>query len=148
MDIFINNPPAQTAPAQSVQTVQAPAQSYPAQPYAVQGYAPPAYGGYPPYGRHDGGGGFGFVLLALLGAFLFLRWNRFGGRRRRWAMMEGRGPGGQDAAGGESQGQRGWKPPRVPWARDNAAEIARERFARGEINADELGAILKGLDAE
>ena len=136
MDIFINNPPAQ-----SVQTVQAPAQ-----PYAVQGYAPPAYG-YPPYGRHDGGGGFGFVLLALLGAFLFLRWNRFGGRRRRWAMTEGRGPV-NPASGGDQPQERGWKLPRVPWARDNAAEIARERFARGEINADELGVILKGLDAE
>ncbi|WP_424952878.1 hypothetical protein [Deinococcus sp.] len=133
MDVIINNPPAavQTAPLQG---------------YGVQGYGAPAYGYAPQYGEHHGGG-FGFVLLALLGVFLFLRWNRFGGRRRRWAMMDGRGgqPGGPQATSQEGQG---WKSPRMPWMRDSAAEIARERFARGEINADELGAILKGLEAE
>lgn len=129
MDIFVNNPPAQV------------------QQIPIQGYGAPAYGYSPQYGDHPGGG-LGFVLLALLGVFLFLRWNRFGGRRRRWAaMMDGRGgqPGGPQAT---SQEGRDWKPPRMPWMRDSAAEIARERFARGEINADELGAILKGLDAE
>ncbi|MGY2894383.1 hypothetical protein [Deinococcus sp. UYEF24] len=132
MDIFVNNPPAQV------------------QQIPVQGYGAPAYGYAPQYGDHHGGG-FGFVLLALLGVFLFLRWNRFGGRHRggrRWAAMaDGRGgqPGAPQAT---SQEGRDWKPPRMPWMRDSAAEIARERFARGEINADELGAILKGLDAE
>lgn len=130
MDIFVNNPPAQNA-----------------QTYPVQGYAPQGYGYGPQYGAQYGpphGGGFGFVLLALLGAFLFVRWNRFSGRRRRWAAMtDGRNP-----VGAQAQEGRDWKPPRMPWMRDSAAEIARERFARGEINADELGAILKGLDAE
>jgi hypothetical protein len=130
MDIFVNNPPTQV------------------QQFPLQGYGAPAYGSAPQYSEHHGGG-FGLVLLALLGGFLVLRWNRFGGRRRRWAaMMDGRaGP----AAGGPqatSPGGRDWKPPRMPWMRDSAAEIARERFARGEINADELGGILKGLDTE
>ncbi len=143
MDIFVNNPPAQS--------VQVPVQGYGVQGYGGQAYGGPAYG-YPPYGGHHGGG-FGFVLLALLGVFLFLRWNRFGHRRRRWAaMMDGRGGpnwGGQkDGLQPGTQEGRDWKPPRMPWMRDNAAEIARERFARGEINADELAAILKGLDAE
>jgi hypothetical protein len=154
MDIFVNNAPAQSVPApQSV-----PVQGYgPVQGYSsVQGYGAPAYGYGPgPYG--NGGhhpGGFGFVLLALVAVFLFLRWNRLGGRfsgarRRRMAMLAGGGPGGgQDAAQGASQEGQGWKPPRMPWMRDNAAEIARERFARGEINAEELAVIMKGLDAD
>ena len=129
MDIFVNNPPAQI------------------QQIPLQGYGAPAYGYAPQYGEHHGGG-FGFVLLALLGGFLFLRWNRFGGRLRggpRWAAMtDGRGgqPGGPQAT------SSGGRKPRVPWMRDSAAEIARERFARGEINVDELGGILKGLEAE
>jgi hypothetical protein len=143
MDIFVNNPPAQSVPLQS----------YPVQTVPFQGYGVPAYG-YAPngYGGHHGGG-FGVVLLALLGAFLFLRWNRFGGRRR-WAMMQGRGygpgaqQGSQDGQAGQGASGRDWKPPRMPWMRDNAAEIARERFARGEINAEELATILKGLDAD
>jgi uncharacterized membrane protein len=141
MDIFVNNPPAQSVPVQS----------YPVQTVPLQGYGAPAYG-YAPngYGGHHGGG-FGFVLLALLGVFLFLRWNRFGGRRRRWAVMQGvQGQGNGSGAQQDGQGGPGrdWKPPRMPWMRDNAAEIARERFAKGEINAEELAAILKGLDAE
>ena len=133
MDIFINNPPAQSIQIPSVQV--------PFQGNSGQGY------GYAPYPRHDGGG-FGFVLLALLGVFLFLRWNRFGGRRRRWAMMGGSAGSKNDSAQATSQEGRDWKPPRMPWMRDSAAEIARERFARGEINADELGIILRGLDGE
>ena len=142
MDIFVNNPPAQSVPVQS----------YPAQSYPVQGYGAPAYGYNPAgYGDHHGGG-FGVFALALLGVFLFLRWNRFGGRRfggrhRRWAMMDTRSGAPVQPEGVSAEGQRDWKPPRMPWMRDSAAEIARERFARGEINADELGAILKGLDS-
>jgi hypothetical protein len=133
MDIFVNNPPVQSFP--------------------VQGYGAPAYGYAPQgYGDHHGGG-FGVFALALLGVFLFLRWNRFGGRRswgrhRRWAMMDGRSGAPGQPEGASAEGQRDWKPPRMPWMRDSAAEIARERFARGEINADELSAILKGLDSE
>jgi len=129
MDIFVNNPPAQNM-----------------QTFPVQGYGAPAYGYGPQYGPPHGGG-FGFVLLALLGAAFFVRWNRFSGRRRRWAMQGGYGPAAQQG-GPQAQEGRDWKPPRMPWMRDGAAEIARERFARGEINADELAAILKGLDAE
>lgn len=135
MDIFINNPPAQTV---QIPTVQIPSVQLP-----VQGY------GYAPYSQdHNDGDGIGFVLLFLLGAFLFLRWNRFGGRRRRWAMMGGGAGSKNEGPQATSQEGRDWKPPRMPWMRDSAAEIARERFARGEINADELGIILKGLDSE
>ncbi len=136
MDIFVNNPPAQSVPVQS---------------YPIQGYGASAYGYFPAgYGDHHGGG-FGVFALALLGVFLFLRWNRFGGRRfggrhRRWAMMDGRMGASGGPEGVTTEGGRDWKPPRMPWS-DSAAEIARERFAGGEINADELGAILKGLDA-
>ena len=136
MDIFVNNPPAQRVPVQS---------------YPIQGYGASAYGYFPAgYGDHHGGG-FGVFALALLGVFLFLRWNRFGGRRfggrhRRWAMMDGRMGASGGPEGVTTEGGRDWKPPRMPWS-DSAAEIARERFAGGEINADELGAILKGLDA-
>ena len=136
MDIFVNNPPAQSVPVQS---------------YPIQVYGASAYGYFPAgYGDHHGGG-FGVFALALLGVFLFLRWNRFGGRRfggrhRRWAMMDGRMGASGGPEGVTTEGGRDWKPPRMPWS-DSAAEIARERFAGGEINADELGAILKGLDA-
>ena len=135
MDIFINNPPAQSV---QIPSIQIPSVQVPFQGSAGQGY------GYAPYPRHDGG--FGFVLLALLGVFLFLRWNR-SGRRRRWAMMGGPGVKAEGTQGTSQEG-RDWKPPRMPWMRDSAAEIARERFARGEINADELGTILRGLDSE
>lgn len=129
MDIFINNPPAQMV---QIPSVQIPAQGY----------------GYAPYSQdRNDGGGIGFVLLALLGVFLFLRWNR-SGRRRRWAMMGGGAGSRTEGPQATSQEGRDWKPPRMPWMRDSAAEIARERFARGEINADELGLILKGLEGE
>ena len=79
------------------------------------------------YGYGMGGfWGFGmlaFWILVIVGTFLLVRW---------YASETGRGP---SALSGEGA-----------VARNHALEIARERFAKGEITSEELGAIKRGLE--
>ncbi|WP_309570248.1 SHOCT domain-containing protein [Deinococcus sp.] len=139
MDVIINNPPAATQmPAQSYAPVQA-------TPY---GYGPMAYG---PYHDHHGPG---FLLpLLLIGGVLLLKRRRFMGRR--W--MAG-GPGrmnagmdtGQDMAAEMRDKFRQHRDRFVKGTggQDSALQIARERYAKGEINADEYEALRRTLGGE
>lgn len=138
MDVIINNPPAATQmPAQSSAPMQA-------TPY---GYGPMSYGQY-----HDHHGP-GFLLpLLLIGGLLLLKRRRFLGRR--W--MAG-GPGrmngmesGPDMAAEMREKFRQHRNRFVsgPAEQDSALHIARERYARGEINADEYEALRRTLGGE
>ena len=122
MDVIINNAtPAQVIP-----------QTY--TPYvAPQGYGPGFHG-------HDGPGFFPFLLL--IGAVLFFRRRRFMNRRRE---LLGRG-GPVGGMGDEVLGtfRRG----RERFFGDGALDIARERYARGEINADEYETLRRTLSGD
>ncbi|THF88011.1 hypothetical protein E7T09_01955 [Deinococcus sp. KSM4-11] len=129
MDVIINNPAATPLPAQSYAPMQA-------TPY---GYGPMAYG---PYHEHHGPG---FLLpLLLLGGFLLFKRRRFMGRR----FMAG-GPGsaldGQEMAADMRDRLRRH---RDRFVNDSALHIARERYAKGEINADEYEALRRTLGGE
>ena len=136
MDVIINNPAA----------------SAPAFPSTVQGYGP-SYGsgaypaGYGPGWGHGGGNPL-VGLLFIVGAVLLVRF----ALRRAW-MRRGWGGGGRWEAArpekpetGPNSGPRG---PRWPFwdagGEDSALKIARERFARSEISAEEFEAIRRGL---
>lgn len=155
MDVIINNPAAQSVPQVVAPQAVAPQYVAPA-PYAqgygyAQGY--PVYG---PYRDHGGPGLFGVLLLIVGGAALFRAF-----RRRQFREWRRRGVGSGGNAGnadskadpsgdrggngwpgfgffGERGGERGADP---------ALDIARERFARGEIDAEQYEAIKKGLTA-
>lgn len=138
MDVIINNPPAAQLPAQGYAPVQA-------TPY---GYGPVPYG---PYHDHHGPG---FLLpLLLLGGFLLFRRGRH--TRRRWMaggpgrMTAGMEPG-QDVAAEMREKFRQHRDRFMDAAtgQDSALHIARERYAKGEINADEYEALRRTLGGE
>lgn len=133
MDVIINNP---AAPA----------------PQYFQGQAAPQYPqGYGPgYGQEHGGpGGFGLVLLALLGGFVFFRF----GRRRRgmeWRRMA-RTSGASQGQGSQEQEDGGsvlddLRRGRDKFFGDRAMDLARERLAKGEITPEEFGTLKKALE--
>ncbi|GEM45800.1 hypothetical protein [Deinococcus cellulosilyticus] len=128
MDVIINNP---AAPAQLQGQVYAPGQ-------------PQFYG--KGYGHHDHhhGGGFPFFLLLLIGG-LFLAKKL---KHKRW--MEYRAAQGGQGVKGD---HKDWNPrdffeKKAGWwgKQDSAVEIARERYARGEITLEQLQVIVKTLE--
>ncbi|QFP76989.1 hypothetical protein [Deinococcus sp. AJ005] len=143
MDVIINNPAPQTA---YTPMIQSPA-----------GYGP-GYG--PGYGYHDHGGpGFLFPLL-LIGGLVFLRAR---GKRRRWAKRQHMQR--LNMAGGPvptPPQQDDWnlredpredmrdmfRRGREKFFSDGALGIARERYAKGEINADEYENLRRNLGGE
>ncbi|WP_161881160.1 SHOCT domain-containing protein [Deinococcus alpinitundrae] len=139
MDVIINNPASQPQFAQ------------PQVQYAPLTQTPSGYGpGYGEYQGHHGGPGFLLPLL-LIGGFLFFR-----GRNKRRRMMQR-----WQMAGGPATPQDPHAAPdfvddirenfrrgRQRFMNDGALGIARERYARGEINADEYQALVKALTGE
>lgn len=91
--------------------------------------------GYGPSMMSGGAGFIGFLLTAIFGALfvagvvLLILWAVRGGRTHPGGMMHD---------------MPGMRPP-APGDLDPALKIARERFARGEITAEDLEAIKKGL---
>ncbi|GGR29586.1 hypothetical protein [Deinococcus ruber] len=152
MDVIINNPPAQT--------------------YSTQGYAAPAPYGYAPGYQHHGPGL--LLPLLLLGGFLFWRGKRHQQRRRQrfWGqnMPAAATPGAASQAQTytqTAQGQQNSTPQdnwRQNWQQgrerffgggfadkllgDKALDIARERYARGEIDADQYAELQRNLSRE
>lgn len=129
MDVIINN----AIPGTPIQMV--PQQYVPAPGYG----APYGYGPYAPRGGFHGG----FLVLLILGAVLFLR------RRNRWRRwQEAEGPGSQ--AGGHlgDEMRDTFRRGRARFLNDRALDIARERYAKGEINADEYEALRRTLSGE
>lgn len=125
MDVIINN----ATPA-------APVQVAPALPqYLPQQAVPYGYGPYA-FRDHDGPPIGLFVLLGV-GALLFFR------RRGRWERRLA-SAGGRPGSSAEDLWQRG----RARLLGDRALDIARERYARGEINADEYAALRRDLGGE
>ncbi|GGJ42115.1 hypothetical protein [Deinococcus roseus] len=134
MDVIINNPaaPAQfQAPAQLQGQVYAPAQ-------------PQFYGnGYGFQGHHHHGGFPLLLPLLIIGGIVLAKKMK----RRRWAEM-------RSARGsqGVKDSQQEWNPrdffeKKSGWwnKQDSAVEIARERYARGEISLEQLQVITKTL---
>ncbi|WP_425145325.1 hypothetical protein [Deinococcus sp.] len=154
MDVIINNPAAQTVLPQTY--------SAPAPTYSTQGYAAPAPYGYAPGYEHHGPG-FLLPLLLIGGLVLFLRsrGRQWRNRRRMWAA-QGFGPGkpnmpegGQNAAqqGNEPDWGEQWKRGRERFMGgglfgDKALDIARERYAKGEIDADQYAELQRNLEKE
>ena len=141
MDVIINN----AGPSATPQVQYAPITQTP------QGYGP----GYGEYQGHHGGPGFVLPLL-LVGGFLFFR-SRNKRRRqmmRRWQMAGGPAmPGGNanpnpDAPDFVDDIRENFKRGRQRFFSDGALNIARERYARGEINEGEYQAIVKALMGE
>ncbi|CAM3813728.1 SHOCT domain-containing protein [Deinococcus frigens] len=141
MDVIINNPAVPQV--QYTPLTQTPA-----------GYGP-GYG--PGYGDHHGGPGFLLPLL-LLGGFLFFR----AGGRRRWARRQQmQRPNTADGPAPTSP-RDDWhlredpredmrdmfRRGREKFFGDGALGIARERYARGEINADEYENLRRTLGGE
>lgn len=127
MDIFVNNAPA---------PVQAPA-------YTQMQGVPYGYG--PVYHDHHGGPGFLLPLL-LLGGFLLFKRRRFS----RYAMNRSAGQQPEDF-GPEKFAQEmrdKFRKGRERFVQDGALDIARERYAKGEINADEYEALRRNLSGE
>ncbi|MEF2277488.1 hypothetical protein V3W47_04195 [Deinococcus sp. YIM 134068] len=126
MDVIINN----ATPAQ-VQVAPALPQFVPQQavPYGPSGY------GFRPDNDNDGPG-FGLFLLLGVGAVLLFR------RRRRW------GPRHASAGGAAGETKEFWQRGRARFFSDRALDIARERYARGEINADDYAALRRTLGGE
>ena len=129
MDVIINNP---AGPAQLQGQVYAPAQPQ----FYDQGF------GY--HGHHHHGGGFPFFLLLLIGGLVLARKMK----RKRW--MEYRTAQGAQGVKGD---QKDWNPrdffeKKGGWfnKQDSAVEIARERYARGEITLEQLQVIVKTLE--
>jgi hypothetical protein len=153
MDVIINNATPAQITAQPAQTY-APIQGVP------YGYGPQ---GYQQYGDHDGPG-FGFFALLGLGIFLFAKARR---KRQMWRHRMGRNGMGNGMGGGSQQALAGagadWGKPDMDksdmadeWREnfrrgkqkffsDGALSIARERYAKGEINADEYQQLTKTL---
>ncbi|GHF34170.1 uncharacterized protein (TIGR03382 family) [Deinococcus metalli] len=133
MDVIINNPPAATyqtpLPAQGYAPLQA-------TPY---GYGPAAYGPYP----HPHGPGFLLPLL-LIGAFVLFRRRRFMARR----FMAGDAGAMTANADMAAEMRDKWRRHRDRFVNDSALHIARERYAKGEINADEYEALRRTLSGE
>ncbi|MVN87088.1 hypothetical protein GO986_09940 [Deinococcus sp. HMF7620] len=119
MDIFVNN-----APAQAVPQTYLPLQGVP------YGYGPLSAP------RHDGPPGFLLVALGI-GAFLFLR-------RRRLHRFGGPGQMPEEVRHLRETFRQG----RSRFMTDQAQQIARERYAKGEINADEYEALRRTLSGE
>ncbi|MFC4637949.1 SHOCT domain-containing protein [Deinococcus hohokamensis] len=122
MDVIINNAtPAQVVP----------------QTYTPTQLVPQGYQGYGPGAHHDGGPGF-LPLLLVIGAVVFFRQRHL--MNRRWGLA-GHGP-----MGGEVRDtfRRG----RERFFADGALEIARERYAKGEIKTDEYEALRRTLAGE
>lgn len=136
MDVIINNPPA-------------------AQTYAqVQGYGPVPQG-YGPYGYgypHHHGPGFLLPLLIILGAVFFARRRRM--MRRHMLGQGGPAPFGhgqgnrQDSGPDFEQMREKFRQGRERFFEDGALRIARERYAKGEINADEYDTLRRNLSGE
>ncbi|MFB9992637.1 hypothetical protein ACFFLM_11725 [Deinococcus oregonensis] len=150
MDVIINNATPAQITAQPAQTY-APIQGVP------YGYGPQ---GYQQYGDRDGPG-FGFFALLGLGIFLFARARR---KRQMWRHRMGRngmGSGGpQQALAGASaawgkpdmdksdmadEWRENFRRGKQKFFSDGALSIARERYAKGEINADEYQSLTKTL---
>ncbi|GAA5534972.1 SHOCT domain-containing protein [Deinococcus aluminii] len=121
VDVIINN----AAPGTPVQVIP--------QPYGGP-YPPGSYGYGPGYGPGLHGGFPLFPLLLIIGAVLFLR--RWGWRHRPQFTDGGR-------LGEEVRDtfRRG----RARFLEGHALEIARERYAKGEINADEYETLRRTL---
>lgn len=154
MDVIINN-------ATPAQITAQPLMTQPAQTYApIQG-VPYGYGpqGYQQYGDRDGPG-FGFFALLGLGIFLFARARR---KRQMWRHRMGRngmGMGGPQALAGAGadwgkpdmdksemadEWRENFRRGKQKFFTDGALSIARERYAKGEINADEYQSLTKTL---
>lgn len=161
MDVIINNPATS---------------AFPQTQYAPVTQTPYGYPGYNGDQDHHAHGGPGFVLpLLLLGGLLFLRGR--GKRRRqmlrRWQMqsgqMGGAPMGGQPMPGNPMTGagpapagpfasdmpgnfmddiRENFRRGRQQFVTNGALDIARERYARGEINAEEYQTILKTLSTQ
>ncbi|ULH14211.1 SHOCT domain-containing protein (plasmid) [Deinococcus sp. KNUC1210] len=143
MDVIINNAQSSAQPLVQVPQLQGtyPLQSQPA-PY---GY------GYDGPQEHGFGGGF-LVVAAVIGGVLLLKMRR----RRAWMMQRMGsgprpfGPGGgartpeQTAADWKDTLQRG----KERLFGDRALDIARERYARGEISTEEYSRLQRDLSAE
>lgn len=133
MDVIINN----ATPAQVVPQTYTPYQTGP-QGFGFQG---PGYS--PGFHGHDGPGF--FPVLLLIGAVLFFR-RRMTGRHvmNRRRELLGHGPSGR--VGDDMLGtfRRG----RERFFGDGALDIARERYARGEINADEYETLRRTLSGD
>lgn len=128
MDVIINNAvpgtPVQVIPQQYV-----PQQSTPSQP------AP-----FGPGNRSEGGPG-GLFLVLILGAVIFLS------RRQLWRDRRGGPPlsaGSNPGAEMRDTLRRG----RARFLSDHALDLARERYAKGEINADEYETLRRTLSGE
>lgn len=106
-----------------------------AQTYQTQGL-PYGYGPQM-YGHHHDGPPIGFLAL-LIGGFLLLRRRRFAGRAFR------PGPDADLSADMREKFRQG----RQRFFNDGALDIARERYARGEINADEYETLKRHLSGE
>ena len=139
MDVIINNATPSATPQ---------VQQYAPITQTPQGYGP----GYGEYRDHHGGPGFLLPLLLVGGFFLFRGRNK---RRRqmmrRWQMANN-GPtmpeDNHDAPDFVDDIRENFKRGRQRLFNDGALNIARERYARGEINADEYQAIAKALMGE
>ncbi|GBF06996.1 hypothetical protein DAERI_110178 [Deinococcus aerius] len=129
MDVIINN----ATPGATLQMV-------PQQYVPAPGLGSSAPYGYGPGYRHDGGFPGFFLVLLIAGAVVFLRRR---GAWRRWA-----------GAGGPAGGHLGdevrdtFRRGRSRFLNDHALDIARERYARGEINADEYETLRRTLSGE
>lgn len=134
MDVIINNAapgtPVQVIPQQSVPQQYIPQQSTPSQP------AP--FG--PGDGSDDGPGGF-FLVVLILGAVIFFR-----RRRQQWRGEPSSPDGAGSKLGGEVRDtfRRG----RARLLGDHPLDLARERYAKGEINADEYETLRRTLSGE
>ncbi len=137
MDVIINNPAASAQP----QLQYAPITQTP------YGYGP----GYGAYQEHHHGGPGVLLPLLLIGGFLFFR----AGARRRRMMRRWQMAGGQNFAA-PAQGapdfvddiRENFKRGRERFFSDGALNIARERYAKGELNADEYQALVKALGGD
>lgn len=151
MDVIINNPATSAQPQFQPQQAQyAPITQTP------YGYSP----GYSAYQDNHAHGGPGFLLpLLLIGGFLF--WRGKNKRRRmmqRWQMAGGPNSQASNKPEHGNTGQVGpdlvddirenFRRGRERFMSDGALSIARERYAKGEINADEYQAIVKALGGE
>lgn len=136
MDVIINNAPAAQLPIPL--PAQLPAQGYGQVQATGYGYGPM------PYGQNRDHNGPGFLLpLLLIGAFVLFARRRFG--RRFMAAGPGSHGGGSDLA---QEMRETFRQGRDRFVNDSAQHIARERYARGEINADEYEALRRTLGGE
>lgn len=132
MDIFVNNAPA---------PVQAPA--YTQMQGVPYGYGPQTYG---PYHDHHGPGL--LLPLLLIGGIVLFKRRRFA----RYAMNRhaGHQPHAEDFGTEKfAQDMRDkFRKGRERFAHGGALDMARERYAKGEINADEYETLRRNLSSE